>query len=113
MSAFAELSRDDLQRSLMNPVKFGPCNALHLTMASLRKDGSPFAIPLDFWYNGQFMYITMSPGRTGVARLRRDPRVSLYPHLDVSGQVHRRRGAGGGNPRCGLQDEPVDFPSIS
>ncbi|MBV9994659.1 MAG: pyridoxamine 5'-phosphate oxidase family protein [Caulobacteraceae bacterium] len=80
MSTLPELSSDDLMRSLMSPVKFDQDNCLFVDLASVKKDGSPFVIPLGFWYDRQFVYVCMSPERTSVKRLRRDPRVSLSFH---------------------------------
>jgi nitroimidazol reductase NimA-like FMN-containing flavoprotein (pyridoxamine 5'-phosphate oxidase superfamily) len=80
MSAFPDLSPDDLYRSLMEPIRYGPENTLYCSMASLRKDGSPLVIPLGFWYDREYFYITISPGRSSVTRLRRDARVSLCFH---------------------------------
>ena len=48
-----------------------------LMLASLRKDGSPFVIPVGFDWDGTSFFVTMGHQRGGVHRLRRDPRVSL------------------------------------
>jgi PPOX class probable F420-dependent enzyme len=52
-------------------------DSLKAALATLRKDGSPHVVPVGFWYDGQYLYITLSPTRLGVKRLRRDPRVSV------------------------------------
>ena len=48
-----------------------------IMLASLRKDGSPFVIPIGFDWDGTSFFVTMGHERGGVYRLRRDPRVSL------------------------------------
>jgi nitroimidazol reductase NimA-like FMN-containing flavoprotein (pyridoxamine 5'-phosphate oxidase superfamily) len=47
------------------------------SLASLRKDGSPFVIPLGYLYEQPWMYFTFAPDRAVVKRLRRDPRVAI------------------------------------
>jgi PPOX class probable F420-dependent enzyme len=46
-------------------------------LASLRRDGSPFVVPVGFDWDGEHFYVTIARDHAGVARLRRDPRVSL------------------------------------
>ena len=46
-------------------------------LASVRKDGSPFVIPMGYHYDGEYLYFSTTPRRGLTARLRRDPRVSV------------------------------------
>lgn len=64
------MTRAELYEFLMGSVRFA-------AVASLRKDGSPVVVPLGFWYDGTYLYLTISPARGGVLRLRRDQRVSI------------------------------------
>lgn len=57
---------------------------LRVALASLRKDGRPFVVPLGFWYDGEYLYVTMSPTRGGTARIRRDPRVCATVYIQHS-----------------------------
>lgn len=54
----------------------------YAAVASLRKDGSPIVIPLGFLYEDGWIYISFAPGRSGVTRLRRDPRASVSVFSD-------------------------------
>jgi nitroimidazol reductase NimA-like FMN-containing flavoprotein (pyridoxamine 5'-phosphate oxidase superfamily) len=51
-----------------------PCYA---TVASLRRDGSPMAVPLGYLYEDGWVYFSMNPETPGTARIRRDPRVCV------------------------------------
>ncbi len=64
------MTRDELYQFLMGSVRFA-------AVSSLRKDGSPVVVPLGFWYDRTYVYLTIAPARGGVYRLRRDPRVSI------------------------------------
>ncbi len=46
-------------------------------LASLRRDGSPFVVPVGFDWDGEHFFTTIAVDHAGVHRLRRDPRVSL------------------------------------
>src|SRR5689334_17497444 len=46
-------------------------------LASLRRDGSPFVVPVGFDWDGGSFYLTLGRDHGGVHRMRRDPRVSL------------------------------------
>jgi len=48
-----------------------------IMLASLRKDGSPFVVPVGFDWDGEHFYVTLGRDHAGVRRLRNDPRVSL------------------------------------
>jgi nitroimidazol reductase NimA-like FMN-containing flavoprotein (pyridoxamine 5'-phosphate oxidase superfamily) len=46
-------------------------------LASLRRDGAPFVVPVGFDWDGESFWVTIARDHAGVARLRRDGRVSL------------------------------------
>ena len=48
-----------------------------IMMASLRRDGSPFVVPIGFDWDGTSFYLSFGLDHAGLHRLRRDPRVSL------------------------------------
>lgn len=48
-----------------------------IMLASLRKDGSPFVVPVGFDWDGEHFYVTLGRDHAGAHRLRRDRRVSL------------------------------------
>jgi nitroimidazol reductase NimA-like FMN-containing flavoprotein (pyridoxamine 5'-phosphate oxidase superfamily) len=50
---------------------------LQAVLASLRKDGRPFAIPLGYLFDGSDFWITGAEGRALAPRLRRRPEVCL------------------------------------
>jgi nitroimidazol reductase NimA-like FMN-containing flavoprotein (pyridoxamine 5'-phosphate oxidase superfamily) len=58
-------------------------------VASLRKDGSPFVIPLGYYYDGSHLYFSTTPTRGLTTRLRRDGRVSVsvFDHEAIHGYV--------------------------
>jgi nitroimidazol reductase NimA-like FMN-containing flavoprotein (pyridoxamine 5'-phosphate oxidase superfamily) len=58
-------------------------------VATLRKDGSPFAIPLGYYFDGDFLYFSTTPARGLTFRLRRDGRVSVsvFDHEAIHGYV--------------------------
>jgi nitroimidazol reductase NimA-like FMN-containing flavoprotein (pyridoxamine 5'-phosphate oxidase superfamily) len=56
-----------------------PCYA---TVASLRRDGSPMAVPLGYLYEDGWIYFSMNPETAGTKRIRRDPRVCLAVYND-------------------------------
>jgi len=68
---------DDLYQSVMVPEKYGKDEMLFVSVASLRRDGSPYVVPLGFLYDREYFYLTITEGRSGIARLRGDPRVCL------------------------------------
>ena len=51
--------------------------SMQAALATLRKDGSPHVIPVGFWCDRAYVYLTFSPTRGAVPRIRRDPRVSI------------------------------------
>jgi nitroimidazol reductase NimA-like FMN-containing flavoprotein (pyridoxamine 5'-phosphate oxidase superfamily) len=56
-----------------------PCYA---TVASLRRDGSPMAVPLGYLYEDGWIYFSMNPETAGTKRIRRDRRVCLSIYND-------------------------------
>lgn len=58
-------------------------------VASLRKDGSPFVVPLGYFYDGTHMFFSTTPSRGLTLRLRKDPRisVSVFDHEAIHGYV--------------------------
>jgi PPOX class probable F420-dependent enzyme len=49
----------------------------YCAFATLRRDGSPFVIPVGYLYEGGAMNLTFRPDAAAVQRVRRDPRVSV------------------------------------
>lgn len=47
------------------------------SVSSLRKTGAPFTIPLGFLYDDGYLYLTIGGKRSGIFRMRRDPRVCV------------------------------------
>jgi PPOX class probable F420-dependent enzyme len=58
-------------------------------VASLRKDGSPFVVPMGYYYDGQYLYFSTTIRRGLNHRLRRDGRVSVsvFDHDAIHGYV--------------------------
>lgn len=56
-----------------------PCYA---TVASLRRDGSPVAVPLGYLYEDGWIYFSMNPETSGTKRIRHDPRVCVSVYND-------------------------------
>jgi nitroimidazol reductase NimA-like FMN-containing flavoprotein (pyridoxamine 5'-phosphate oxidase superfamily) len=56
-----------------------PCYA---TVCSVRRDGSPFGVPLGYLYENGWIYFSMSPHASGTYRIRRDPRVCVTVYND-------------------------------
>ena len=72
------MTQDELDAFLVgNPPL--PCYA---TVASLRRDGSPMAVPLGYLYEDGWIYFSMNPETAGTKRLRRDPRVCVSIYND-------------------------------
>ena len=46
-------------------------------LASLRRDGAPFVVPVGFDFDGESFFVTIALDHGALHRLRRDPRVSL------------------------------------
>jgi nitroimidazol reductase NimA-like FMN-containing flavoprotein (pyridoxamine 5'-phosphate oxidase superfamily) len=58
-------------------------------VASLRKSGAPFVMPMGYYYDGEYLYFSSTPRRSLVQRLRRDPRicVCVFDHEAIHGYV--------------------------
>jgi nitroimidazol reductase NimA-like FMN-containing flavoprotein (pyridoxamine 5'-phosphate oxidase superfamily) len=60
-------------------------------VATLRKDGSPFIIPMGYYYDGDYLYFSTTARRGLTHRLRRDGRVSVsvsvFDHQAIHGYV--------------------------
>ena len=58
-------------------------------VASLRRDGSPFVVPLGYYYDGSHLFFSTTPTRGLTKRLRRDGRVSVsvFDHEAIHGYV--------------------------
>jgi len=70
------MSREEFDEFLSSEFSVNE-DGLKAAVASLRKDGSPFVVPMGFWYDKTFFYVSLSPTRGGTYRMRRDPRVSI------------------------------------
>lgn len=58
-------------------------------VASLRKHGAPFVIPMGYYYDGHALYFSTTPTRGLTSRLRHDPQVSvaIFDHEAIHGYV--------------------------
>jgi PPOX class probable F420-dependent enzyme len=58
-------------------------------LASVRRDGSPFVIPMGYYYDGSALYFSSTERRGLARRLRRDPHVSVavFDHEPIHGYV--------------------------
>lgn len=58
-------------------------------VGSVRKDGSPFVVPLGYYYDGSYLYFSTTPNRGFAKRVRREPRVSVcvFDHEAIHGYV--------------------------
>lgn len=93
-------------------------------VATVRKDGAPFVIPMGYYYDGSHLYFSTTTSRGLARRLRKDPRISvsvfdneaIHGYVLVNGEaeevadpddrlslaMHRRY------PKPGLDDEEHD-----
>jgi nitroimidazol reductase NimA-like FMN-containing flavoprotein (pyridoxamine 5'-phosphate oxidase superfamily) len=64
-------------------------DGMFAAVASVRRDGSPFVVPLGYYYDGAYLYFSSTPSRGVVKRLRRDPRISVcvFDHEAIHGYV--------------------------
>ncbi|MBV9511051.1 MAG: pyridoxamine 5'-phosphate oxidase family protein [Caulobacteraceae bacterium] len=53
-----------------------------VAVATLRKDGSPFVVPVGYLYEDHCFYLTTAPDRALAHRLRRHPQVALTVFSD-------------------------------
>lgn len=58
-------------------------------VATTRQDGAPFVIPMGYYYDGAYLYLSTTARRGLTRRLRRDPRisVSVFDHDAIPGYV--------------------------
>lgn len=58
-------------------------------LGSMRRDGTPFVIPMGYYYDGSHLYFSTTRGRGLTKRLRRDPAVSVavFDHEPIHGYV--------------------------
>jgi PPOX class probable F420-dependent enzyme len=82
----------DLGETAMTPVEIDAylrADGRFAAVASLRKDGSPFVIPMGYYYDGGHLYFSTTPTRGITRRLRNDPRVSVsvFDHEAIHGYV--------------------------
>lgn len=68
--ASIDMTRDEITAFLRDGCRI-------VSVASLRKDGAPFVIPVGYEFDGESFYLPISNGRTMLYRIRRDPRVCL------------------------------------
>jgi PPOX class probable F420-dependent enzyme len=76
------MSADEIDAYLREDGRFA-------AVATLRKDGSPFVIPLGYYYDGSHLYFSTTPTRGLTRRVRRDGRVSVsvFDHEAIHGYV--------------------------
>lgn len=76
------MTKKEIDTYLRTPGRFA-------AVASRRKDGSPFVIPMGYYYDGSFLYFSTTPTRGLTHRLRRDPCVSVavFDHEPLHGYV--------------------------
>jgi PPOX class probable F420-dependent enzyme len=76
------MTAEEIDTYLLAPGRFA-------ALSTLRKDGSPFVIPMGYHYDGHHLYFSTTPKRGLATRLRRDPRVSVavFDHEPIHGYV--------------------------
>jgi hypothetical protein len=76
------MTRAEIDAYLREPGRFA-------AVGSLRRDGSPFVIPMGYYYDGEHLYFSTTPKRGLTHRLRRDARVSVtvFDHEAIHGYV--------------------------
>jgi nitroimidazol reductase NimA-like FMN-containing flavoprotein (pyridoxamine 5'-phosphate oxidase superfamily) len=64
-------------------------DGMFAAVGTVRKDGSPFVVPLGYYYDGEYLYFSSTPNRGVVKRLRREPRISvgIFDHEAIHGYV--------------------------
>ena len=77
-----EMTAEERDAYLRQPGRFA-------AVGSVRKDGSPFVIPMGYYYDGHHLYFSTTATRGLTRRLRRDPRisVSVFDHEAIHGYV--------------------------
>ncbi|MFC9835367.1 pyridoxamine 5'-phosphate oxidase family protein [Rhodococcus sp. NPDC127530] len=76
------MSEEEIDAYLRAPGRF-------TAVASMRKNGTPFVIPMGYYYDGSSLYFSSTPTRGLTLRLRRDPSVSvsIFDHEPIHGYV--------------------------
>jgi PPOX class probable F420-dependent enzyme len=76
------MTEQERDRYLREPGRFA-------AVATLRQDGTPFTIPMGYYYDGEYLYLSTTARRGLAHRLRRDPRisVSVFDHEAIHGYV--------------------------
>src|SRR5271163_5163217 len=79
MKSFGQqgMSQNELDAFLKTPERFEPDSTLYASVATLRRDGTPFVVPLGFLYDDGYLWFTITPTRGGTLRMRRDSRVAV------------------------------------
>ena len=77
-------------------------------VASLRRTGAPFVVPMGYYYDGTHLYFSTTPSRGLTKRLRRNPLVSVavFDHEPIHGYVLV-------NDRVEEIDDPDDTISLA
>jgi len=70
------------QAELDTFLKGTPSKPCYASVASVRRDGSPVAVPLGYLYEDGWIYFSMNPETSGTKRIRRDPRVCVTVYND-------------------------------
>ncbi|MFE7422818.1 pyridoxamine 5'-phosphate oxidase family protein [Rhodococcus sp. NPDC057529] len=76
------MSEEEIDAYLRAPGRFA-------AVASMRKNGTPFVIPMGYYYDGTALYFSSTPTRGLTLRLRRNPSVSvsIFDHEPIHGYV--------------------------
>ncbi|RYE42205.1 MAG: hypothetical protein EOP24_33715 [Hyphomicrobiales bacterium] len=87
-----ELGMIDLGETMMSGAEIDAylrADGRFAAVCSMRRDGSPFAIPLGYYYDGECLYFSTTPTRGVAKRLRRDGRISvcIFDHEAIHGYV--------------------------
>jgi nitroimidazol reductase NimA-like FMN-containing flavoprotein (pyridoxamine 5'-phosphate oxidase superfamily) len=80
MIGFGPLAMDEGE--LADFLRGDPALPCYATVSSLRRDGSPFGVPLGYLYEDGWIYFSMNPTTSGTLRIRRDPRVCVTVYND-------------------------------
>jgi nitroimidazol reductase NimA-like FMN-containing flavoprotein (pyridoxamine 5'-phosphate oxidase superfamily) len=72
------MNDDELRTFLAGPGRVGT-----MALASLRRDGSPLVTPVGYLYEDGHFFVSIGGARSGVQRMRRDPRVSCSVFNDA------------------------------
>jgi nitroimidazol reductase NimA-like FMN-containing flavoprotein (pyridoxamine 5'-phosphate oxidase superfamily) len=80
MQHYGRLTMDaeELEVFLAGPGRIGT-----MALASLRRDGSPLVTPVGYLYESGRFFVSIGGARSGITRLRHDPRVSCTVFNDA------------------------------